>query len=232
MNKLLAILLLFCTAAFCQERKPLQGLVIAGGAPIQNVFVINKATGTEVKTNNTGNFSIDVKEGDRLAVYNANIDAREFVINAQSFKEVPYVLEVNPKSTELNEVVVQGTTVTSESLGIVPKDQKRFTVAERREFTANDGIDALFNKISGRSKMLKKATETEKKETVIENLNGLYTDPEITEQFEIPAEKVRDFIFYAAEDEKLTAAVKDNNTSLIKLLLIDLAKNYLVAIKE
>lgn len=232
MIKWLTILLLACTTAFCQERRPLAGKVIAGGAGIQDVFVINKATGNEVKTNNTGNFSIAARAGDRLAVYSAGVDAREFVISEASFKEVPYVLEVNSKSTELEEVVVQGSTVTSESLGIVPKGQKKFTVAERRVFTATEGTDALFNRISGRTKMLEKAAETEKKETVIDALNGLYTDPEVTEQFGIPAENVRAFMFYAAEDAPLAAAVKANNTSLVKLLMIDIAKKYLAAIKE
>lgn len=231
MTKWLAILLLVCTTAFCQERKPLLGRVLSGGAGIQDVFVINKATGTEVKTDNTGGFSIATRPGDRLAVYSARVDVREFVISEASFKEVPYVLEVNAKSTELEEVVIQGQ-VTSESLGIVPKGQKQFTVAERRVFTATEGTDALFNKISGRTKMLEKAAETEKKETVIDVLNGLYTDPEITEQFGIPSQNVRAFMFYAAEDAKLATAVKENNTSLIKLLMIDVAKKYLAAIKE
>jgi len=231
MTKWLVILLLVCTTAFCQERKPLLGRVLSGGAGIQDVFVINKATGTEVKTDNTGGFSIATRPGDRLAVYSARVDVREFVISEASFKEVPYVLEVNAKSTELEEVVIQGQ-VTSESLGIVPKGQKQFTVAERRVFTANNGTDALLNKISGRAKMLEMAAETEKKETVIDVLNGLYTDPEITEQFGIPSENVRAFMFYAAEDAKLATAVKENNTSLIKLLMIDVAKKYLAAIKE
>lgn len=208
------------------------GRVIAGGAGIQDVFVINKATGTEVKTNNTGNFSIAARVGDRLAVYSNKVDVREFVINEASFKEVPYVLEVNVKSVELQEVVIQGQAVTSQSLGIVSANQKQYTPAERKLFTANDGTDALINKITGRTKMLEKAYETEKKEAIIEYLNGLYTDTDITSTFNIPAENVKAFMFYAAEDAGLGKAVKENNDELINLIMIDIAEKYLAAIKE
>jgi hypothetical protein len=231
MNKILVLLLLVCTTVFCQDRTSLQGKVIAGGAGIQDVFIINKVTGKEVKTNATGNFTILAKAGDKIAVYSAKVDVREFIISNASFKEVPYVLEVNTKTTELQEVVIQGQ-VTSQSLGIVPKDQKQYTVAERRAFTANDGTDALLNRISGRAKMLEKAVDTEKKETVIDNLSGLYTDAEITEQFNVPSENIKAFIFYAAEDANLARAVKENNAQLINLELIEIAKKYLAAIKE
>ncbi len=231
MNKLLFLILLVCGTALCQEHKVLWGRVIAGGAGVPNVFVINKATGSEVKTDNGGNFSVAVKAGDKIAVYSSRVDVREFVISEASFNEKPYVVEVNLKSTELEEVIIQGQ-VTSQSLGIVTANQKQFTVAERRMFTATEGTDALLNKISGRTQMLKKAYETEKKQTVIDNLNGIFTDIELTEQFGVPAENVKAFIFYAAEDLKLADAIKAENEDLIKLLMIDIAKNYLAAIKE
>ena len=233
MNKLLSILLLLITLpALCQERKNLPGRVVSGELAVEGVFVINKATGTEVKTDSKGDFTIPARAGDKLAVYGAKTEVREFAISEMSFKEVPYVISVEVKAYELQEVVVEGSAVTSKSLGLVPEGQKTYTPAERRVYTATEGTDAIFNAISGRTKMLKKAAETEKKESVIELLNGLYTDREITYEFKIPDDNVRDFIFYAAEDTEIAKAVKGKNESLVKLLMIDLARKYLIAIKD
>jgi hypothetical protein len=233
MSRVLYIcLLLFSLSALSQDRKPFLGKVVSGEMVIEDIFVINKATGTETKTNNRGIFTLPVKVGDQLVVYGTKTNVREFTINNLSFKEQPYVVSVEIKGYELEEVVVEGSTVTSESLGLVPKDQKQYTPAERKLYTATEGTDAIFNAISGRTKMLKKAAETEKKEGVIQTLNGMYTDTEITEQLNIPAEYVRAFIFYVAEDKSIANALKGDNETLVRLLMIDLAKKYLTALKD
>lgn len=233
MSKLLYIFVLLVSLhALSQERKSFLGKVISGEMVIEDIFVINKTTGAETKTNSKGEFTISVKIGDQLVVYGTKTDVREFTINNLSFNEQPYVVSVDIKGYELEEVVVEGSTVTSESLGLVPKGQKQYTPAERKVYTATEGTDAIFNAISGRTKMLKKAAETEKKEGVIETLNGMYTDTEITEQFNIPTDYVRAFIFYAAEDKGIAKALKGKNESLVKLLMIDLAKKYLAATKS
>ena len=233
MNKFLFILILLLSLpAVSQERKSFLGKVVSGEMVIEDVFVINKGTGEETKTNSKGEFLILAKNGDKLVVYGTKTDVREFAINDLSFKEQPYVVSVEIKGYELQEVVVEGSTVTSESLGLVPKGQKQYTPAERKLYTATEGTDAIFNAISGRTKMLKKAADTERKEGLIEVLNGLFTDTELTEQFNIPADNVRAFIFYAAEDGGIAKAIKGNNESLVKLLMIDLAKKYLIAIKD
>lgn len=225
------VFLLLCITANGQERKPLQGRVVSGNMPVHDVFVINKATAAETKSDMQGNFTIHVKAGDIIVVYSNRTDVRQFVISEASFKEVPYVVEVIVSAYELDEVVVESTGITSESLGLAPAGQPRYTPAEKKLFTAEDGTDAIFNAISGRTKILKKAVETEKKEGVIEYLEGLYTDSELTEEFKIPADKVRDFLFYAAEDKELAPIIKDKNEALVKLKMIDISKRYLEAIK-
>jgi len=232
MNKWLTLLLFTCTTALCQERLPLVGRVLAGAMAAEGFFVINKATGAEVKTDAAGNFTLPAIAGDKIAVYSSKINVRDFTISDASFKEMPYMLEVEEKSYELEEVVIQGSAITSESLGIVPKDQKKYTVQERRIYTATQGTDALFNALSGRTSMLKKAAETEAKESVIERLNGMFTDQEIIDQFKIAAENTKGFIFYVAEDIQLANALKENNEGIIKLLLTGLAEKYLAASKE
>lgn len=239
MNKLLYLLLCISISAFGQVRKPLQGKIVAGESAMAGVFVINKVTGVEAKTDTGGNFCLDARIGDRLAVYGETVVAREFAVNAMTFTEVPYTMEVTPNAYELKEVVIDN--ISSESLGIVPKGQKQYTPAERRLKTASDldpsmtvgmgggvsvSTDAIINAISGRTKMLKKALETERKEFAMVNLGNIYTEEQIVSELKIPAEYVQGFLFFAVEDPDFAAALKAKNTELAKFKLMGLAEKY------
>jgi len=212
----------------------LKGKVVSGGALVTNVFIINKVTGTETKSDGNGLFAITAKIGDRLVVYNDRIEVREFAVNKVTINEVPFVIEVKPKSYELDEVVITHG-ITSESLGIVSKNQKKYTPAERRLREAGGSIEnfgftltlnGIINAITGRLAMLQKAYETEKKEASKSYFDGLFTDTELRDDLKIPEEYLRGFAFYVAEDEACAKAMKAKNDSLAKLLIMELAVKY------
>lgn len=83
MNKILALLFLITAPALSQERMQLSGRVISDSNGIGNVFVINKATGAETKTNGSGSFTIPSKVGDILVAYNPRVTIREFAVSEQ-----------------------------------------------------------------------------------------------------------------------------------------------------
>jgi hypothetical protein len=235
-NKLSAIIFLLITfVAFSQERQTVLGRVVAGDNGVGEVFVINKTSGTEFKTDYKGYFDFTAKAGDRLIVYSPKIIVREFTLTAESLKVSPYVISVNYKATELDELVINKYShINSEALGLVPKGQKRYTVAERRLYTASAmtvgtviGLDPIINAISGRTRMLRKAYETEKKEGVMDNVSGLYNEDEITANYNIPKELVRGFVYYLTENEEYVVAVKSKNKAYIDFLTMELSKKYL-----
>jgi hypothetical protein len=234
MNKLLAILLLLTTApVLSQERKTLQGKVLVDGAALNGAFVINKQAGTEVKTDGQGGFSIAAKPGDKLVVYSDRSKVREFVLGEASFTAVPYELAVDAQAYQLEEVVVETQTVTTESLGLAPKNQRRKTVAERRLDAAESGpLDLLINTLNGKRRLLKRELATERKTMAIDMLNGILNEDEITAQYHIPDEQIAAFIFYAIEEPQMQAALRAKNDALVKMLLIDQAAKYLQLQKE
>jgi hypothetical protein len=243
-KKLLYIVIfLIPLTGFCQDRQQLQGRVVAGNNGIKEVYVINKTAGTEAKTNSGGYFSLMAKPGDALTIYSPKIIIREFALNEDSFKTSPFLITVNYQAYELNEVVIDKYgKIDSESLGLVPKGQKRHTVAERRLYTATGGggisigtvvgLDPIINAISGRTRMLKRAYETEKLEMAIENVTGIYNEDEIADKFKIPAEYMNGFLFYLAESKELAAAIKQKNKSLMDFLMTGLADKYLKLISD
>ena len=245
MNKLLAIVLFITATAFCQERKPLQGKVIADGNGVNDVFVINKATGIETRTDVSGQFSIASKAGDMLVIYSPRITIREFAVSERSFVEAPYVVEVEASSVELEEVVVDGN-ITAEKLGIVPKNQKQYTPAERKLYTAGDfkpimllgllagsmPLDPLINAINGRTKRMKKLVAQEKREMLLEKIHNICTENEITNNFKIPEEHIDGFLYFIIEDKDVAAHMDAKNESLAKFRITELAEKYAALIKE
>lgn len=230
-NKLLFTLLLFSVGALAQDAPALKGKVISGKSGVPKVYVINKNTGVETTTNDTGDFTIQARPGDAIVVYSTNIMVREFILNSDSFKNSPYTISVNYSAEELDEVVItKYGKITSESLGIVPENQVRYTVAERRLFEAgygSIGIGALINVITGRMAKLKRAAASEKQVFMLEGLRGYYYDEDITERFKIPEEHIEGFMYFLAEKKDFGAIVKQGNWNYIDFLMIGYAKDYL-----
>lgn len=226
-NSLLFILFWLPLLAFSQERQLLSGRIVAEGAGIADIFIINKATGAEKKSDAQGNFAIEAKPGDVLTAYSTKTEVRDFVLSAAAFREQPYVISVNIQAYQLEEVVVNKT-VTSESLGLVPKGQKQYTPAERKLYTATSGfgLDILLNAISGRTKMLKRALATEKKEVLMEKIGNICTEEEIMTEYKIPEEHVKGFVYYIVEDKEFADAMNDKNYMMARFLMTGLSAKY------
>lgn len=233
-KNLFLLFLIFPLFLSAQERRTLYGRVISDGdgVGVPAAFVINTKAGVETKTNALGNFTIEAAVGDKIAVYNSKIQVREFRITEASFEEKPFTVSVQVTAFEMEELVIEDT-INSVSLGIVPKDQKQYTYAEKKVFTATSTpVDALLNAISGKTKLLKKGLETERKEMLMEKIGYLYSEEDIMEEFKIPEEYVRGFVFYVAEDKEFSEALKSKNETLAKFLMQGLATEYLKVLKN
>ena len=239
MNKLIYILMLFVSLTGFAQRQNLQGHVQAGATPVSGVFVINKTSGTETKTDATGNFSILAQENDIVVVYGEKTELEEFIVTQAAFKNTPYIMEVKPKAFELEEVVINDSVPAVPGL---PRAEPKYTVAERRvsaatgTYTLDEGVmvnmDAIVNRISGKTKNLKKALQTERKEAAIQKINDSELQDQIEKNLGIPAEYVQGFLYYIVEDSEFLASLKSKNTDTSRMLLVGLAEKYRSLIKS
>ncbi len=220
-------MLLVCLPVMAQQRQTLLGKVMANEAALPGAFIINKQTGEEVKSGQDGGFTVAAKAGDKLVVYSTGTDVREFYINADTFVNMPYVLAVEVKAEQLDEVVIQKPAVTSESLGLVPEGQKTMTVAERRLHAASTGpLDIILNLLSGKKAKLKRELATERKEAAMDNLNGLVNEEEFAARYGIAPEQVQAFLFYVIDQPEIVKAVNQSNEGLLDVLLLETAAKY------
>ena len=248
-SKIIYILFLLPIIVYAQgPQKALSGKVISGVFVLKGILVVNMNAQIETRTNSVGEFTIAAKTGDSIIVTNPGIVTKRWRVSENHFKTSPLVVTVEMNQDYVMEEIVieKDNSLTSESLGLVPKGQKVYTPAERKLYTAGDfkaihllsilggslAIDPILNAINGRTKQRKAEIEVEKKETGLALINGIYTEQQIIEEFKIPKEYVNGFLYYCIEDVAFADAVRQKNETLMKFLMAGLSVKYVEIIED
>ncbi len=239
MNKIFPlILLVISVTSYAQNAKVLKGKVMAATSELDGIHVINKRTEKAVVTEKGGFFAITAQPNDTLIFSAVQFKGRQIRLEEKDFNEELFYVKLDVMIRQLKEVVInEYGNINSESLGLVPRGQKKYTPAERKLKTATGtdaqigtntvvGLDPLLNWFSGRTSMLKKELEVEKKEQFRQRLEGMYDEEYFVNTLKIPKEYVQGFVFYAVENERFTAAIKAKNKTLATFLLNELAVQY------
>ena len=227
MKKWVVFLLFFGTfSLWSQDRNErlFHGIIAADDAVLSEIEIINLGNEKVTVTNSKGEFSILVKADDILVFSSKSLEMRRLLIDQDDLKAGTITVNVYPKITELNEVIVKKSPI--EGVSIIP-GQKQYTPAERKVYTATHGIlDAPINWMSGRTAMLKKEVVVERKERLLNKVGILYEDKYYIETLKIPEIYIDDFQRYIIEDKEFTAALKVKNRTMMLFLISKLAVNY------
>lgn len=232
----LLFLFLFVQSVFSQTI--IKGEIISDIANLEGIYIVNTSTKTSASTNPEGYFSIEAKPNDVLVISSLSIEGLEVRLNDNSFKQSPLVIKVKAKVNQLDEIEVNK--VTTKSLGIVSKNVKEYTPAERKVRTAEKfkwyspllipfggmSVDGLINQISGRTKMLKKGVLVEKKEKELEKLDLWFDDNFYIKTLKIPDDYVEGFKLFALDDIDLLNSMSSKNKTLTTFLLGEIAVKY------
>lgn len=232
----LLLLFLFVQNVFSQTI--IKGKIISDIANLEGIYIVNTSTKTSASTNPEGYFSIEAKPNDVLVISSLSIEGLEVRLNDNSFKQSPLVIKVKAKVNQLDEIEVNK--VTTKSLGIVSKNVKEYTPAERKVRTAEKfkwyspllipfggmSVDGLINQISGRTKMLKKGVLVEKKEKELEKLDLWFDDDFYIKTLKIPNDYVEGFKLFALDDIDLLNSMSSKNKTLATFLLGEIAVKY------
>ena len=229
MNKILMIFL-FCQVTFCQNNgeKLLHGKIVVDSGNVGGVTIINLVNEKTTISDGNGEFFILAKAEDLLVFSSVNLEYYRRIIEEEDLKTAVLTIKMTAKITELEEVIVnKHPEINAVSLGISAKGIKHYTPAERKLYTANSTpVDALLNLMSGRTAMLKKNLEVEKKERLLAYIGALFDDEYYTGTLKIPANYIKGFQYYCIEKEEFAASVRSKNKTTIMLLIVSLAKTY------
>lgn len=207
----------------------LKGKVISDASNLGEIYVTNLSTNIKTMTDSNGLFSIEAKPNQVLVFSGLKIERKALNLKPTDFSTDLLSVKVYPKATQLEEVVIKNyPQITATSLGIVSKNVKTYTPAERKLMSESSGIGIiqLINAINGRTKELKKNVEVEKKEKLLNKFSTLFEEKFYTETLKIPSEYIKGFQIFAIDDKKLVAGLNKNDTKVIPLLLTELSLKY------
>ncbi|WP_264536345.1 carboxypeptidase-like regulatory domain-containing protein [Flavobacterium sp. N1736] len=231
-NNFLLILFLWITQiSFGQTTgaKEILGQVFEQSTSVEGVNIINNTTQVTTVSDVNGMFSIVAKEGDVLVFSSVNLEPFKRRITAEDLVSNLVQVKMVAKQIELKEVVVnENANINAENLGIIPAGQKKYTPAERKVYTATStSVDKLLNAMSGRTKMLKKEVEVEKKEALFRKMEYLFEENYYTERLKISTEDIKGFQLYCIEDTEFAVSLSSKNKTMSMFLITELARKYL-----
>jgi len=230
------VFLIFVQLSFGQKSdyKQLVGKVMEQSTPIEGVNIINNNTQAATVSDSDGGFSITVKEGDVLVFSAVNLEPVKRRIALEDISPNVLVIKMTAKEVELKEVVVnENANITAENLGIIPYGQKKYTPAERKVYTATStSVDKLLNAISGRTAMLKKEVNVEKKEALFRKLEYLFEENYYTQRLRIPVDDIKGFQLFCVDDADFAVSLNTKNKTMSMFLITDLARKYLTILEN
>ncbi|WP_317191324.1 hypothetical protein [Flavobacterium agrisoli] len=214
--------------------KEINGQVVADSVSVEAISVVNNTTQQSTVTDVNGFFSIMIKEGDVLVFSAVNLIGLKKRITPEDMALSFLMVKMQANKVELNEVIInQNSSITAESLGIIPYGQKKYTPAERKIRTATSTpIDGLLNAMSGRTKMLKKELVNEKKQRYLYRLETWYSDEYYTERLKIPLDYIKGFQYYCVENTEFIRTLETNNKTMNMFLITQLAQEFLNKIEN
>lgn len=223
--------------------KEIKGKVVSEAPELENIYIINLKTEVTTTTEKGGYFRLQVAAGDTLMFAAIQVRGQKITVTEKDLSEDLLLFHLDPVINRLDEVVVkQYKNINAVSLGIIPATTKHYTPAERKLKAASsadikgneDGtmgasasLDPLFNWMSGRTAMLKKELEVEKKETLLEKLENQFGWDYFIDKLKIPKEYVKGFWYYAIEERRLVNALNTKNKTMASFVLAELSTNYL-----
>ena len=234
-KRLLPFFMFFSLLGWAQSDSIIKGKVVSTSSSLEGIHILNLNKGIGIATDDRGYFAIRVAIGDTLQFSAIHLIATKHIIEKDDFGENLLFVEMKSKLNELEEVtIVQYKNINAVSLGIIPKNQKTYTPAERKLKAASEmsigtiiSIDPLLNWISGRTRMLKKEVQIEKNEFLIDATSDYYQKEYFTDVLKIPEDYVDGFLFYVVENSRFVMAMKDKNKTMATFILSELAVEYL-----
>ncbi|MFD2909946.1 carboxypeptidase-like regulatory domain-containing protein [Flavobacterium ardleyense] len=239
---LLCLLFLLPLLVFSQNDTIISGKIVSESTNLEGIHVLNISKKTGGITEARGYFKIKVGVNDTLQFSAVHLKATQYVIKKRDLKAELILVEMKSLISQLDEITItEYKNINAVSLGIVPANQRTYTPAERKLYTAGDfkwysplfiplggmDVDGMINAISGRTAMLKKEFVVEKKEMLQAKTSDYFEQTYFTETLHIPEEYVQGFLFYIADNDAYAKAMKAKNKTMAAFLLSGLAVEYL-----
>lgn len=239
--------ILFLMPIIVLGQQTLKGKVV-NSDDVEGIHVFNKTYQKYTITDHEGVFEIMVREKDTLVFSAIQYGLKTIVMSNEILKKDSFLVFLEAKVNELDEVYIKPKLsgdlladsksiktrkiVTSKTLGLPNSHVIPPTQEERKLYTATHTgagiipVETIINAISGRTKMLKNHVKLNRK-AALENKVLTTFGKNILKDFEIPQEKLHDFLFYLSSDELFTHIIRTKNNMIILDFINTKSKTYI-----
>lgn len=231
MNNRLCLLFffLFCFAEIVAQTSQLQGKV-TNKEDVEGIHILNNRSRSNSVTNALGNFSIRAKVNDTLVFSSVNYFPKKVEVTEAVLESSILVVTLDKLINQLDEVFL-GSRLT----GDLEMDIKNMKVKEKFDFwtlgipgfqgepeekivpaytfyspTALN-IEALYNHLSGYYKMLRTKRKWEGENNTVARILYEYDEDFFLKSYQIPENKLYDFILFCIETSTLQADFNSRN---------------------
>ena len=204
------------------------GKIIANAKPVAGVHVLNIVTEKEVVSDSLGFFKILVKPDDLLVFTSVNLEIHRYSIDEEDMNQKHLDIEMFTKAIELQVVYVNAHPgINARALGIIPKNQKVVTAAERGRYSQpTSPFQAIKTMITGKNPALENALKVERNIAALNRLDGIFQDKYYIETLKINKDYIKGFQYYCIEDAEFSAFLKSNNKWKLMFRIVKLAEIY------
>lgn len=232
------------------QEKQLQGKII-NQLDIEGVHVLNISSRINTITDENGHFAIKVKPLDTLLFSSIKYTSEKVEVTKGVFEKGVITVQLTELVNELDEVFLQPNlsgniasdlqkikteeTINFDDVGIpgftgVPEEKivpLYYTVTP-----VSVNLEALYKHISGYYKTLKTRRKWENENNAVAKIVNYYTLPFFTTTYNIPENRVYDFLLFCAETTSIENDFKKERYASVLLILDEKAKIYTQRLSE
>jgi len=228
--------------------KKLKGKVMADNPDLEGIYIVNLKSEKSTLTERGGYFTINATVGDTLLFSAVQFKGIKLALREADFQKELLFVRLESLVRILDEVKInEYKNINAISLGIISAKTKQYTPAERKLNTASNpyaslgagtsvgasaGLDPVLNWLSGRTAMLKKEVEVEKKEFLLQKIDNLFDEKYFIETLKIPEDYIKGFQYYIVEDANFVDSINKKNKTMATFIMNELAVKYKALLEE
>ncbi len=236
--------------------KEIKGRVRGSDKDVAGIAVQNISSAKAVITDANGNFSISAKNNDTLVFSAVQFKKKVIHITTDIYNSGFIVVPLEEFVNKLDEVVVRPYDLTgdlnqdlnglklekdvsAEALGLPNASVRVISQSENKLHDADHGkfvylyglgfainVNKILNRLSGRTKMLKKRVQLDENYEVIKGVEEEYIDSLFTDHLKISRNQYHDFMYYCQMDSDFYNLVKQDDELKFWEFLIKKSKAY------
>ena len=205
-----------------------QGKLLLEDFSTTKISVLNKNSNETVETDWRGLFKMQMKTNDTLVFYHNDIVFDEYVVPVAVIESKSLRYFLKKTGTQLEELVI-------DKGPLFDFGNKKLSESEKAELPNKIGLvqnnsvgistDGVFNRISGRNKIIKKMISMEEVEKRFVDFKNIYSDNVLIDEFDVPKDYINVFVYFLVE-QKDFEPLEVGFTERFKIYLLQTVKDF------